>query len=62
MTADKFKNCFKGEDGESCAFHNCGPYDDEQCGKLECPHCTIKTEKMHLSNAYLQAKDRGEAE
>jgi hypothetical protein len=30
---------------EFCHTHNCGCYDDEQCGKLECPHCLYKEHK-----------------
>ena len=63
---NKFKQCIINPVGdEYCYFHECGPSDPEQCGKEECPHCTVKTikeGKFLLTNSYLKAKDAGEVE
>lgn len=62
---DKFKKCITNSisGDEYCYYHECGPTDPEQCGKEECPHCTVKTiknNKFQLTNSYLKAKDSGE--
>ncbi len=58
-----FSKCYSIISGaDFCNYHICGPYDDEQCGKLSCPHCITKTEKLPLTNSYLKAKDAGEVE
>jgi hypothetical protein len=42
----EFAQCYFED--EFCLFHNCGPTDPEQCGKLSCPHCQYKTEKERM--------------
>jgi hypothetical protein len=58
MKDKRFEKCLMSDDGETCFYHNCDAH--EQCGKLACPHCLEKTEKLELTNSYLKAKDRGE--
>ncbi len=41
--ASEKKKCMWVDDGSYyCLTHQCGPYDDEQCGKVACPHCFYK--------------------
>ncbi len=59
----EFEKCYHNNiDPDFCVYHKCGPTDPEQCGKSECPHCTVKEDKLQLTNSYLKAKDFGEAE
>lgn len=36
---NKFEKCVMVNDGMYCETHQCGAT-DEQCGKVDCPHCS----------------------